>query len=46
MSVLLAALLIAPATQDVPQPPPEEIVVTARLRVIAVDLQLAQEEQE
>ncbi|ATY33601.1 hypothetical protein [Sphingomonas psychrotolerans] len=40
MSLLLAALLMAPAVQDVPQPPEEEIVVTARLRALDVHLQL------
>jgi hypothetical protein len=37
MSLWLAALLLAPAAQDAPQ---EEIVVTARLQALDVNLQL------
>ena len=40
MSLLLAALLMTPALQDAPQPVQEEIVVTARLSAIDVNLQL------
>jgi hypothetical protein len=39
MSLLLAALLLAPF-QDAPEPVPEEIVVTARLRTLDVHLQI------
>src|SRR5687768_13296000 len=40
MSLWLAALLMTPALQDAPQPAQEEIVVTARLSAIDVNLQL------
>jgi TonB family protein len=40
MSLLLAALLLAPAVQDAPAAAEEEIVVTARLQTLDVNLQL------